>query len=70
MPPSARLRSSLRARRLELGGIGAVKVSCDCGFMVGSHDEDEVSQMSIMHVKNKHGRTITQAEARKKMMPM
>jgi predicted small metal-binding protein len=47
-----------------------VKVSCDCGFFIGSHDENEVSQMSIMHVKNKHGRTITEAEARKKMVPM
>jgi predicted small metal-binding protein len=51
-------------------GIQAVKVNCDCGFMVGSHDEKEVADMSIMHVKAKHGKTISFADAKKLMKPM
>jgi len=48
----------------------AVKVNCDCGFIVGSHDETEVSEITITHVKNKHGQTISMADARKLMKPM
>jgi predicted small metal-binding protein len=47
-----------------------MKVNCDCGFMVGSHDEKEVGDMTITHVKNKHGKTISFADARKLMKPM
>lgn len=53
-----------------VNGIAGVKVDCDCGFMVGSHDEREVAEFSIIHVKNKHGQTISLADARKKMKPL
>ncbi len=50
--------------------IAGVKINCDCGFLVGSHDENEVGEMSILHVKRKHGQTISMADAKKKMVPL
>ena len=50
--------------------ITAVKVNCDCGFIVGSHDEKEVGEMTITHVRNKHGQTISWVDAKKLMKPM
>jgi len=50
--------------------IQPVKVTCDCGFVVGSHDEKEVADMTILHAKNKHGQTLSFVDAKKKMTPM
>lgn len=40
-------------------------VECDpeCSFMVRSHDKDEVVRMSIDHVQNVHGKSLSHDEA-------
>ena len=50
--------------------MAGMKMVCDCGFFVGSHDDNEVGEMSIAHVKKKHGQTISLVDARKKMVPL
>jgi predicted small metal-binding protein len=44
-------------------------VSCDpqCGFMVQSHDEKELTDIVIAHAKNAHNMTVTAADAKAKM---
>ena len=64
------MRVHRRWKEQEVKDITAVKVNCDCGFIVGSHDEKEVGEMAITHVKNKHGQTMTWADAKKLMKPM
>jgi predicted small metal-binding protein len=43
-----------------------MKLECDCGFLVGSHDGGEVLELSIMHVRQKHGQTFSKDDVRKK----
>ena len=50
--------------------ITGVKITCDCGFVIGSHDENEVGEFSILHVKRKHGQTVSMADVKKKMVPL
>ena len=42
------------------------KVSCDpmCGFSVQSHDEKELISFVMEHVKNAHGKKMSEAEVR------
>ena len=44
-------------------------VSCDpdCGFMVRSHDEKELSSIVINHAKTAHNKTVTEADVKKMM---
>jgi predicted small metal-binding protein len=42
------------------------RISCDpeCGFAVQSHIEDEVVDVAAKHVKEKHGKSVSDKELR------
>lgn len=46
------------------------EVDCEpsCGFMVRSHNKQEVESMSIEHVKNAHHHKISKAEVDRMML--
>lgn len=46
------------------------KIECDsdCGFMVRSHNKDEVGKMAMGHVKEEHGKDISETEIDKMIM--
>jgi len=46
-----------------------MRITCDpvCGFMVQSHNEKEVIDMSKMHMKKIHKQKVTDKEARAMM---
>ncbi|MBI5102108.1 MAG: DUF1059 domain-containing protein [Nitrospirae bacterium] len=45
------------------------KVECDpkCGFMVRSHDEKEIVDITTAHAKKSHNMTVTEADVKKMM---
>ncbi len=45
------------------------QIECEpsCGFMVRSHDEDEVIKMARDHVKSMHDMAISKEDAKKKI---
>lgn len=47
------------------------KVECDpmCGFMIKDHDEKELIEMVKKHVKNTHGKDLSDKEIREKIKP-
>jgi len=47
------------------------KIECDpkCGFMVRSHNEKELIQIAIQHVKNAHNLLLTEKDAKAKIEP-
>jgi predicted small metal-binding protein len=42
------------------------KIECDpnCGFMVRSHDEKEIIEITTQHAKKSHNMTITEKDVR------
>lgn len=50
-------------------GMGAKMVHCDCGFMVQSHNENELVKMTQMHVKDTHQQNVSSGEVMKMMKP-
>jgi len=44
-----------------------VDCSPECGFMIRSHDENELKTATMAHVKNIHHMTITEKDAVEKM---
>jgi predicted small metal-binding protein len=42
------------------------KVECDpkCGFLVRSHDEKEIVEITTLHAKNSHNMVITEKDVR------
>jgi len=44
-----------------------MKLECDCGFFIGSHDEGEIIELSQVHVRKKHGQTISVEDVKKKI---
>jgi predicted small metal-binding protein len=42
------------------------KVECDpkCGFLIRSHDEKEIVDVTIQHVKKAHSKDVTEKEVR------
>jgi predicted small metal-binding protein len=42
------------------------KIECDpkCGFMVRSHDEKEIVEITTQHAKKSHNMTITEKDVR------
>lgn len=64
---AARRPSERRPRKGRgVAPIRTMKLECDCGFLVGSHDGGEVLELSIMHVRQKHGQTFSKDDVRKK----
>jgi len=49
--------------------MGAKMVQCDCGFMVQSHNENEIVKMAQMHVKDTHKSDLSMRDARAMMKP-
>jgi predicted small metal-binding protein len=47
-------------------------VSCapDCGFMVQSHDEKELTDIVIKHAKSAHNKDLTEADVKGMMKPV
>lgn len=47
------------------------KIECypKCGFMVRSHNEKELIQIAIQHVKNIHNLLLTEKEAKARIEP-
>jgi predicted small metal-binding protein len=45
------------------------KVECDpqCGFLVRSHDEKEIVEVAIQHMKKAHGKFITEKDVKPMM---
>ena len=45
------------------------QVECDpkCGFLVRSHDEKEIVEVAIQHMKKAHSKVITEKDARTMM---
>jgi predicted small metal-binding protein len=41
----------------------------ECGFMIRSHDEKELLDLTKMHVKGAHNLKMTDADLRPRMMP-
>lgn len=50
--------------------IKAIECDPDCGFMIKSHDEEEVVMVAKEHVKTKHDMDVADTEMRKKMKTM
>lgn len=48
----------------EINMHGVKHISCipECGFMVQSHDEDEIVDMAKMHVETAHNQTIADGD--------
>ena len=44
-----------------------MKLECDCGFFVGSHDEVEIIELSQVHARKKHGQTMSSEDVKKKI---
>jgi predicted small metal-binding protein len=42
------------------------KVECDpkCGFLIQSHDEKEIAEITIQHAKNAHNMVITEKDVK------
>jgi predicted small metal-binding protein len=49
--------------------MDAKMMQCDCGFMVQSHNENEIVQMAQMHVKDMHQSDLSARDARAMMKP-
>ncbi len=49
--------------------MGSKMVQCDCGFMVQSHNENEIVKMAQMHVKDAHQKSLSSGEVMKMMKP-
>ena len=49
--------------------MGAKMVQCDCGFMVQSHNENEIVMMTQMHVKDTHHQDMSAREVKGMMKP-
>jgi predicted small metal-binding protein len=43
------------------------KIECDpkCGFMVRSHDEKEIVDLTIQHAKKSHNETLSENDVKK-----
>lgn len=50
--------------------IKMIECDPDCGFMIKSHDENEVVAVAKEHVNTKHDMDVDDAEMRKKMKTM
>ena len=44
-----------------------IDCSPECGFLIRSHDEDEVTKMAKEHVKNVHGMKVSEMEMEEKI---
>ncbi|MGQ0796494.1 MAG: hypothetical protein ACT4OI_01325 [Methanobacteriota archaeon] len=44
-------------------------MECDCGFMVRSHNDNEMADMYMMHGKNMHAMNMSRGDAMKMMKP-
>jgi len=44
-------------------------VQCDCGFMMQSHNENEIVMMTQMHVKDTHHQDMSAREVKGMMKP-
>src|SRR5439155_10969890 len=44
-------------------------VQCDCGFMMQSHNENEIVKMTQMHVKDTHHQDMSAREVKGMMKP-
>jgi predicted small metal-binding protein len=44
-----------------------LKLECDCGFFIGSHDEGEITEMSLVHMRKKHGQTVSAEYVKQKI---
>ncbi len=51
------------------GMMDAKMVQCDCGFMVQSHNENEIVKMAQMHVKETHQQDLSPRDVRGMMKP-
>ena len=48
---------------------GSRLVACDCGFMVQSHNENELVKMTQMHMKDTHKQNVASGDVTKMMKP-
>ncbi|MES2154388.1 MAG: DUF1059 domain-containing protein [bacterium] len=48
--------------------LRAISCAPECGFLIRSHNDKEVMAAAVAHARTAHGRTFSEADARKMMV--
>jgi predicted small metal-binding protein len=63
----AKEKAAMQVKQATKSGLKSVSCAPECGFMVRSHDEKELSAIVIEHAKTHHNKTVTEKDVKAMM---